>query len=75
MQLRLNNGGEEEMLINDFTSTWFMNNYMFKKRLGAHIRASYFSNPDIEDDLLSCTRKVMSYINKDSASSDGQSVE
>ena len=63
MQLRLNNGGEEEMLINDFTSTWFMNNYMFKERLGAHIRASYFSDPDIEDELLSCTRKVMRYIN------------
>ena len=43
MQLRLNNGGE--MLINDVTSMWFMNNYMFKERLGAHIRASYFSDP------------------------------
>ena len=51
------------MLINDFTSTWFINNYMFKERLGAHIRASYFSYPDIEDELLNCTRKVMRYIN------------
>jgi len=63
MQLRLNNGGEEEMLINDFTSTWFINNYMFKERLGAHIRASYFSDPDIEDELFNCTRQVMRYIN------------
>ena len=36
---------------------------MFKERLGAHIRASYFSDPDIEDELLSCTRNVMRYIN------------
>ena len=56
MQLRLNNGGEEKMMINDFTSMWFMNNYMFKEILGAHIRASYFRNLDIEDELLSCTR-------------------
>jgi len=63
MQLRINNAGEEEMLINDFTSTWFMNNYMFRIRLGAHIKASYFSDPDIEDELLNCTRKVMRYIN------------
>jgi len=40
-----------------------MNNYMFKEKLGAHIRASYFSNPDIEDEILDCTRKVMRYIN------------
>ncbi len=52
------------MLINDFTSMWFINNYMLKERLGAYIRASYFSDPDIEDDLLSCTRKVMHYINE-----------
>ena len=63
MQLRLNNGDEEEMLINDFTSTWFMNNNMFKERLGAHIRASNFSKPDNEDELLNHTRKVMRYIN------------
>ncbi len=52
------------MLINYFTSMWFMHNYMFRERLGGtHIRASYFSNPDIEDELYSCTRKVMRYIN------------
>ena len=50
MQLPLNNASEEEIMINDFTSTCFMNNYMFKERLGAHIRASYFSDPDIEDE-------------------------
>ncbi len=31
----------EEIFINDFTSTWFMNNYMLKERLAAHIRASF----------------------------------
>ena len=36
---------------------------MFKERLGAHIRASYFRDPDIEDELYSCTRNVMRFIN------------
>ena len=63
MQLQINNAGEEEMLINDLTSTWFMNMYMFKERLGAYISESYFSDPDIEDELLNCTRKVMRHIN------------
>jgi hypothetical protein len=31
------------MLINNFTSTWFVNNYVLTDRLAAHIRASHFS--------------------------------
>ena len=75
MQLQLQiNGGREEMLINNFTSTWFMNNYVLMDRLAAHIRASHFSQ-DIEDDILDSTRRVFQYINKrGGASLDGQSV-
>jgi hypothetical protein len=64
MQLLLQmNGGGEEMLINNFTSTWFVNNYVFKEKLAAHIRASHFSQ-DIEDDILDSTKRVLQYINK-----------
>jgi hypothetical protein len=63
MQLLLQmNGGREEMLINNFTSTWFVNNYVFTDKLAAHIRASHFSQ-DIEDDILDSTRRVVQYIN------------
>ncbi len=51
------------MLINNFTSTWFVNNYVFKEKLAAHIRASHFSQ-DIEDDILDSTKRVLQYINK-----------
>ncbi len=57
------NGGREDMLINNFTSTWFVNNYVLTDRLAAHIRASHFSQ-DIEDDILDSTRRVFQYINK-----------
>jgi hypothetical protein len=40
--LQINSGGEE-MLIKNFTSTWFMNNYIFRDRLAAHVRASHFT--------------------------------
>jgi hypothetical protein len=64
MQLLLQmNGGREEMLINNFTSTWLVNNYVFMEKLAAHIRASHFSQ-DIEDDILDSTRRVLQYINK-----------
>ncbi len=63
MQLQLQmNGGREEMLINNFTSTWFVNNYIFTDRLAAHVRASHFSQ-DIEDNILDSTRRVFQYIN------------
>ena len=71
---RLMNGGGEEMVINNFTSTWFVNNYVLKDRLAPHIRASHFSQ-DIEDGILDSTRRVFQYINKrGGASLDGQSV-
>jgi hypothetical protein len=64
MQLLLQmNGGREEMLINNFTSTWFVNNYVFTDRLAALIRASHFSQ-DIEDGILDSTRQVLQYINE-----------
>jgi hypothetical protein len=64
MQLQLQmNGGREEMLINNFTSTWFLNNYVLMDRLAAHIRASHFSQ-DIEDNILDSTRRVFQYINE-----------
>jgi hypothetical protein len=64
MQLLLQmNGGTEEMSINNFTSTWFVNNYVFADRLAAHVRASNFSQ-DIEDDILDSTRRVFKYINE-----------
>ena len=64
MQLQLQiNGGREEMLINNFTSTWFVNNYVFMDRLAAHVRASNFSQ-DIEDNILDSTRWVFQYINE-----------
>jgi hypothetical protein len=63
MQLLLQiNGGGEEMLINTFTSTWFVNNYVFKDRLAAHVRASHFTQ-EIEDDILDSARQVFQYIN------------
>jgi hypothetical protein len=77
MQLLLQmNGEREEMLINNFTSTWFVNNYVFTDRLAAHIRASHFSQ-DIEDDILDSMRRGCyntSMKGVDSASLDGQSV-
>jgi hypothetical protein len=64
MQLQLQmNGGREEMLINNFTSTWFVNNYVFTDRFAAHTRASHFSQ-DIEDNILDSTRRVFQYINE-----------
>jgi hypothetical protein len=64
MQLLLQmNGGTEEMSINNFTSTWFVNNYVFMDRLAAHVRASNFSQ-DIEDNILDSTRQVFKYINE-----------
>jgi hypothetical protein len=64
MQLQLQmNDNREEMLINNFTSTWFVNNYVLTDKLAAHIRASHFSQ-DIEDDILESTRQVFQYINK-----------
>jgi hypothetical protein len=57
------NGGREKMLINNFTSTWFVKNYVFTDRLAAHIRASHFSQ-DIEDNILDSTRRVFQYINE-----------
>jgi hypothetical protein len=63
MQLLLQmNSGTEEMSINNFTSTGFVNNYVFMDRLAAHVRASHFSQ-DIEDDILDSTRRVFKYIN------------
>jgi hypothetical protein len=56
------NRGTAEMSINNFTSTWFVNNYVFTDRLAAHVRASHFSQ-DIEDDILDSTRRVFKYIN------------
>jgi hypothetical protein len=62
MQLLLQmNGGTEEMSINNFTSTWFVINYVFTDRLAAHVRASHFSQ-DIEDKILDSTRRVFKYI-------------
>jgi hypothetical protein len=44
MQLLLQiNGRGEEILINNFTSTWLMNNYVFRNRLAAHVRASHIT--------------------------------
>ena len=64
MQLQLQiNGGREEMLINNFTSTWFVNNYALTDRLAAHIRASHFSQ-DIKDNILDSTRQVFQYVNE-----------
>jgi len=64
LQLKLlMNGGGEEMVINNFTSTWFVNNYILKDRLAPHIRASHFSS-DIEDEILISTRRVFKYINE-----------
>jgi hypothetical protein len=63
MQLKLQmNGGREEMLINNFISTWFVNNYIFTDRLAAHVRASHFSQ-NIEDNILDSTSQVFQYIN------------
>jgi hypothetical protein len=75
MQLLLQmNNGTEEMSINNFISTWFVNNYVFMDRLAAHVRASHFSQ-DIEDGILEqggCLNTSM--IGVDSASLDGQSM-
>jgi hypothetical protein len=76
MQLLLQmNSGTEEMSINNFTSTWFMNNYIFTDRLAAHVRASHFSQ-DIEVDILDVRGGCLntSMIGVDSASLDGKSV-
>jgi hypothetical protein len=54
---------EKKIMINNFTSTWFVNNYVFIDRLAAHIRASHFSQ-DIEDNILDSTRRVFQYINE-----------
>ena len=61
LKLQMNDGGEE-MTINNFTSSWFVNNYVLKNRLAPHIRASHFSN-DIEDEITISTRRVFKYIN------------
>jgi hypothetical protein len=62
MQLLLQtNGATEEMFINNFTNTWFVNNYVFTDRLAAHVRAFHFSQ-DIEDDILDSMRRVFKYI-------------
>jgi hypothetical protein len=60
--LRLHIDGQEDMVINYYTSTWFLNNYIFRNRLPWHVRASHFSQ-DIEDNILLSARQVLSYIN------------
>ncbi len=60
--LRLRIDGQEDMVINNYTSTWFLNNYIFRNRLPLHNRASHFSQ-DIEDYILLSALQVLSYIN------------
>jgi hypothetical protein len=50
------------MVISNYTSTWFLNNYIFRNRLPPHDRASHFSQ-DIEDYILLSALQVLSYIN------------
>jgi hypothetical protein len=57
LQLNLKIVGQEDLVINDYTSTWFVMN-----RLALHVRASHLSQ-DMEDNILDITQKVLSYIN------------
>ena len=50
--------------LTNFTSTWFVNNYIFTEKLVAHVRASHFTVDDIEDEVLLSTRQVLRYINE-----------
>ena len=58
--LQMENG--DLMILNNFTSTWFNNNYILTERLATHVRASHFTN-NMADNILEGTRDVMTYIN------------
>jgi hypothetical protein len=50
------------MTLSNYTSTWFVNNYIFMDRLAPHVRASHITK-NIEEDILDSTRNVSNYIN------------
>ena len=65
MDLGLQTTTHDEIIeVTNFTSTWFVNNYIFTEKLAAHVRASHFTVDDIEDEVLYSTRRVLRYINE-----------
>ena len=49
--------------VTNFTSTWFVNNYIFTEKLAAHVKASHFTVDDKEDEVFESITQVLEYIN------------